>query len=202
MIPHIRNELRKAWGMCERHAWAALFVEAAFRSDFMHSAVLLYEDLMEIAVRALNARGAAKLFRIRLTLNESSPCIMCKMGIGPHSKAIAREELIETGKNLSNIIQFSRKTMNYWKETVCGICADQRSPIRCRKHLLEDLSKITDLVMESQRNMVNYIFKHLSHYSRSFRWEFRGTEMDDDRAALISAVGWCSGWRPLLSILK
>jgi len=35
----------------------------------------------------------------------------------------------------------------------------------------------------------------------SFRWENRGTETVEDMAALISAVGWCSGWKPLFSIM-
>jgi hypothetical protein len=47
---------------------------------------------------------------------------------------------------------------------------------------------------------VEYIFHHLSLYHRSFRLEFHGTETVEDMAALISAVGWCSGWKLFLSI--
>jgi len=42
----------------------------------------------------------------------------------------------------------------------------------------------------------------VTRFGRSFRWELRGTDTGEDRAALISAVGWCSGWRPLLSIVE
>jgi hypothetical protein len=40
----------------------------------------------------------------------------------------------------------------------------------------------------------------LATYERSFVF---GADLpsDQDRAALISATGWCSGWRPLLGLL-
>lgn len=40
---------------------------------------------------------------------------------------------------------------------------------------------------------------HVLRYSQSFVWGYHGTETDEDRAALLSAVGWCRGWQGLLA---
>jgi len=48
---------------------------------------------------------------------------------------------------------------------------------------------------------VGYIVRHLKNYMLSFRWENRGKKTTEDMAALISAVGWCSGWKTLFSIM-
>ena len=37
----------------------------------------------------------------------------------------------------------------------------------------------------------------LENYAWSFSWGFRGIDGPGDRAALISAIGWCSGWSSL-----
>jgi len=41
MDPGVRQRLRRAWGMCGRHAWGALAVETAFRPGFLHGPALL-----------------------------------------------------------------------------------------------------------------------------------------------------------------
>jgi hypothetical protein len=41
---------------------------------------------------------------------------------------------------------------------------------------------------------------HLEIYDRSFDWDRRNTEGPEDRAALFTAVGWLSGWGPLLTL--
>ena len=37
---------------------------------------------------------------------------------------------------------------------------------------------------------------------RSFRWEWHGTATEENRACLIAAVGWCSGWSELLTMIE
>jgi hypothetical protein len=56
--------------------------------------------------------------------------------------------------------------------------------------------------VEAEESFVRYLLNHLKAYSRSFRWEWRDTETVEDRASLISAVGWLSGWTELLELLK
>ncbi|MBI4011012.1 MAG: hypothetical protein HY359_01770 [Candidatus Rokubacteria bacterium] len=49
---------------------------------------------------------------------------------------------------------------------------------------------------------MRYIVDHVGVYSCSFRWECRGTDTAEDQAALVSAVGWCSGWQPWIPLLR
>ncbi len=194
MEPHVRSRLRRAWGMCERHAWGALAVEAAFRSDFLHGPALLYEDLMRRALVALELKGQWRAARLARRLRPAGPCHMCEMGLGSASRGMARPELIERGRDTGSLRVFAGRTRAYWWKTVCGQCLGDGSSPRCRPHLLEVVSGGGTVALTSHRALVERILKHLTVYARSFRWECRNTEGDEDRAALLSAVGWCSGW--------
>jgi len=202
MVPETRHALRRAWGFCERHAWAALLVEAGFRSSYMHGPAILYEDILGLAIPALNLRGPVKNLRLRINLREKGPCMMCEMGFGPETEGKASADVIERGGDSSNLWVFAEKTKKYWKRVVCGRCFGYESFYRCRRHLIEDASNGTIGDISSHRDVIEYIFEHLVIYARSFRWECKGTDTEEDRAALISAIGWCSGWGPLLSILE
>ncbi len=92
-------------------------------------------------------------------------------------------------------------TRRYWEPLVCGACAGTASPVRWRRHLVADLDygRIGDLV--PHRMLLVDVAHHLVRYARSFRVEQRGTETEEDRAALIGAVGWCSGWQTILDVL-
>lgn len=200
MVPDIRHRLRRAWGFCERHAWGYLLVEASFYRGYMHGAALLYEDLMSPALSAFPVQGPMKNWRLVRNLNSKGPCPMCEMGFGPQSKGMARPELIEKGRDATELVELARKTEAYWVKTICGRCAESGSFNRCRRHLIEDI--LTGKVERYSEHIsfVEYIFGHLCRYHRSFRLEFQGTETQEDIAALISAVGWCSGWKTFLSI--
>jgi len=195
MAPTVRESLWKGWGMCERHAWGFIAVEAAFRQGYMHGPAIVYEDLMRQAVRVFDHRNIFK------GLHEKGPCHMCELGYGPHSKGAARPDIVKAGRDLTEIRALARRTLPYWHGAVCGRCAGTGSKVRCRRHLIEDLSarKIKDLSMHEQ--LVRYIARHLGVYTLSFRYEYNGTETEEDVAALISAVGWCSGWETLLEVL-
>jgi hypothetical protein len=79
---------------------------------------------------------------------------------------------------------------------VCGTCAGRSAAARCRRHFCEDAARgLADV--HAQRELVETTAAHLTVYSQSFVWGYHGTESDEDRAALIVAVGWCSGWQGL-----
>ena len=107
-------------------------------------------------------------------------------------------ELSLTGYALQDL---AVKTAPYWEKALCGRCAGNDSPQRCRRHLVEEISQgvIKDLSLHV--SLVNDIETHMRMYNRSFCHGYHGTDTDEDRAALISAVGWCSGWKTLLSIV-
>ena len=202
MSPHVRQGLRKAWGSCERHAWGAVSVEASFRHGYMHGPAVLYEDLMGRALAAFEVQGPGKLWRVGRNLREKGRCPMCEMGYGPDSRGTARPEVVERGRDLSALRAFAGHTMPYWRTTICGKCAGNGSPARCRRHLLEDTSRSLIRDVSVQRLLVEDIVHHLEKFHRSFVWGFHGTQTDEDTAALITAVGWCSGWGLLLQIME
>jgi len=202
MFPSTRERLRKAWGFCGRHAWGALLVEASFRHGYMHGPAILYEDIMEKALLALAGKSWLKRWQTRMALRPKGPCLMCEMNYGPDSRATARPEIIQKGQDPTEIKKFCQRTKKYWEQMVCGQCAESNSLARCREHLLTEADRLSAAEFKEHQNFIRQIYEHICLYSRSFRWEFRGTESPEDEAALISAVGWCSGWQPLLAILE
>lgn len=64
MEADVRWRLRRAWGMCQRHAWGALAAEAAFRDNYFHGPAILYEDILERALRAFELAGPWPAARI------------------------------------------------------------------------------------------------------------------------------------------
>lgn len=201
MNPDVRNALRRAWGLCERHAWLALSIEASLRHCFFMGPVIVYEDLMERAHRIVTEKGPWGGLRRVMAFRARGMCLMCEMGLGPHSRGFASPEVIAKAIEVKELKKFAQQTRPYWEETVCGVCAGNRNRARCRPHLVEELMKGRKVNLLEQRELVTSITKRISVYSRAFVWEHRGTDTIADRAALISAVGWTSGWHPLLHLL-
>jgi hypothetical protein len=199
MSPSTRWRLRKAWGMCERHAWGWMVVEAAFRSGYMHGPAVLYEDVMGLALAAFEMRGPMKHGRLRRRLRLQGPCLMCEDEYGPNSKGFVKPHIVEQGRDLQELQSLARRTSGYWEKAVCGKCSGEDNPVRCRKHFIEDgsLGLVPDF--SAAEALVSYVVRHLEIYARSFQFEFKGTQTLEDEAALISAVGWCSGWKLILS---
>lgn len=201
MNPSTRQRMRKAWGFCERHAWGWMVVEAAFRSGYMHGPAVLYEDLMWLAMAAFEMHGPIQYGRLRRRLRPKGPCLMCQEEYGPESEGFVREEIVEQGRDLIELQRLARRTEQYWRKAVCGRCAGTDSTQRCRRHLAEDYLPDSSNGIAMHRSFVSYISLHLVRYARSFQFEFKGSQTDEDTAALISAVGWCSGWSTFLSIM-
>jgi hypothetical protein len=202
MSPFTRQRLRRAWGMCERHAWGFISVDAAYRHGWLHGPAVLYEDLMGRALALFDLKGPMKHRRIAGQLKEKELCLMCDSGFGPRSRGMANPAVIEAGRDLGHFRAFAMETKRYWEGLVCGRCAGDDSPQRCRPHLIEDASLGLVEDLSPHRALVSYVARHVVKYSRSFRWELRGTDTQEDRASLMSAVGWCSGWGILLRVLE
>jgi hypothetical protein len=201
MEPETRAQMRKAWGLCERHAWGWIAVESAFRPEYMHGPAILYEDLMERVVAFFNVFGPIQTPRVRRRLRERGACLMCESGFGPHSRAFVSDERVSRGRDLDHLRVFARRTLPYWHNAVCGLCAGTDSTIRCRKHFLEEANVTSADYFHFHKEFVIEMSRRLIKYSRSFIWGFHHTRTEDDAAALIMAVGWCSGWGTLLSIM-
>ena len=194
-----RERLWKAWGLCERHALGYLTIESSFRRGFVHGTAILYEDLMHRALPTFTLWSPLKRWQLARGHSDKGPCLMCEAGFGPETKGTAKPELVKKGRDLSGVITLARKTRPHWQKALCGKCLDDGSQQRCRRHLIEDLRMglIDDL--SGHYALVRYIARHVSKYARSFRFEYRDTETDEDKAALLSAVCWCSGWQLFVS---
>jgi hypothetical protein len=202
MEPEMRGRLRRAWGFCGRHAWGALAVEAAYRSGYyFHGPAVLYQDLMERGARALGRTAAAPARRLARRLRATGPCPVCEMGFARLGRGAAPEARIAQGRDARPLQTFAEKTQAHWWRTVCGVCLGAATAPRCRPHLVEALTRGGSVDLRAQGELAESLRAHVTAYARSFRWECRDTETDEDRAALVSAVGWCSGWQAWLPLL-
>jgi hypothetical protein len=127
---------------------------------------------------------------------------MCDMGLTSASRGIARPELIVQGRDLNSFRAFADRTKDYWERVACQRCCGNDGQPRCRLHLMERIARADFVDLAGERRFIEHILKHVTAYARSFRWECRNTETDEDRAALISAVGWCSGWSAFIQVVR
>ncbi len=202
MNPSTRTRLRRAWGLCQRHAWGWMVVEAAFRNAYMHGPAVLYEDLMTTAAPLFELHGPRQLFRLARRLKEKGPCLMCEEGYNASSKGFVKPHIVQQGRDVTQFQRLAGRTAAFWSRGVCGRCANTDSPLRCRIHLIEDLSTGDAKDIELHRDAFGDIVERLRRYARSFQFEFQGNRADEDEAALIEAVGWCSGWETFLVLLR
>ena len=200
MNPETRWNLRHNWGMCDRHSFGFVAAEAAYRHGFLMGQAVLYQDLMERAAAAFKTFAPVSAFNILFKLRETKPCFMCKLGYDLTSGSPSHFEFIEEGRNLDPIRAFARETAPYWRDLVCGCCAGNDSPSRCRIHLRKELVRgRADIA--GQRAMVQYISHHVSRYMESFVWGCPYPATVEDRAALIESIGWLAGWKPWLRLM-
>lgn len=199
-----RWALRRAWGLCERHAWAALAVEMAFRSDYVLGPAILYVDLLERCLAAVPHAGPMQGQRFLLHLRPTGPCMICDMGLYWATSGAAKPERLARGRRTDALTSYALQHRPQWQSTVCPVCLPRSSldaaptagPL-CRLHLLEQ----GEVDLDSLRSFLEVTHRQVSILDRSFMPEHRDTATAKDRAALLTAVGWLSGWRPLLALI-
>lgn len=202
MDADVRAKLRHGWGLCDRHTAAWLLVEAAFRGRYLHGPAVIYTELMEQAVAAFDLTGPWQARRLARRLDALTGCHLCALGLGAASAGFIVGDRLEIGRDPTALRAFMTASQGFWRESVCGRCAGTNAPARCRIHLCADLQQGIDREIANERARVERIARHLARYHASFVWEHRGTDTVEDRGALISAAGWCSGWRSLLALSR
>jgi hypothetical protein len=197
------NALLRAYGLCERHAWAYLSVEIAFRGRHLLGPAILYRALMERTLRAIHPRQYIRRPPIR-RLKATGQCLLCELNINPAGVGAAPRARLDRGRDSSGLRSFATSLAPFWRPQVCAICAGDAqqgvaSP-RCRLHLLADANARKPVDFIWQWYSLGELSARLAKYERSFVF---GADRSSDQncAALISAIGWCGGWRPLLSLL-
>lgn len=201
MDADVRARLYAHWGLCPRHALAFFVVEAAFRPHLIHGSAILYHALMQRAQHALDARGLHALAPsglVRRALRASGPCHMCSLGYGPRSTGNAPAERLAQGRDFANARAFARDNRRGWLPYICGQCAGTGVGPPCRRHLIESAGHDGGAALRAAHATVADIAAHLARFERAFRWDSRDTDTDEDRGALVAAIGWCSGWSEIL----
>jgi hypothetical protein len=201
MTPETRNALLRGFGFCERHAWAHLSVEMSFRKRHFLGPVILYRALAEKSVQAFRARPHVGLVSPLRHLQAAGRCFLCALNIDHSAAGAAQPTRLARGRDSSGLRSFATELAEHWRPKVCAICANApNSSNRCRPHLLADLKSRKAVDLSCQQDTVEELAARLARYEKSF---VAGADepTDQDRAALISAAGWCSGWRPLLALL-
>ena len=196
----VRQALWQGWGLCERHTFGWLCVEAAFRHRYLHGPAIVYAELLDRARDALAARGRLAEHRLGARLRSKGPCHLCALGYGPHSDGYAPQARTQAGRDPSNLRAFLHECRAAWQPYVCARCSAGHGDALCRVHLIAAIAAGTDAGLAAQRRLVEAIASGAARYEASYRWELRGSDTAEDRGAFVGAVGWCAGWTPLLQI--
>jgi hypothetical protein len=203
MNPETRNALLRGFGFCERHAWVHLSVEMAFRKRHFLGPVILYRALIEKAVHTCQAQGLGSR-RVVRQLRARGPCFLCTLNINHAFAGAASPARLDRGRDSSGLCVFSANLAPLWRPKVCAVCQGAaravETPARCRPHLLATAKMKEPIDLSWQQATLQELSERLIRYERSFAAGAHEPH-DRERAALIAAIGWCSGWRPLIALL-
>jgi len=203
MTPETRSVLLRGFGFCERHAWIHLSVEMAFRQRHFLGPVILYRALIDKAVQAVQPQRFASRHRIR-QLRASGPCLLCALNVSRAGAGASSQARLQRGRDSTKLCAFATNLAPLWCPKVCTLCAGTAEKAdalsQCRPHLLAAAKMKKPIDLSQQRGMLQELSEHLARYERSFV-AGAAEPRDYDRAALIAAIGWCCGWRPLIALL-
>jgi hypothetical protein len=192
------HRLMGAWGYCERHAWSSLVIEMAVLKGFVSRSAFLYFDLLQYAVEAgaETRRARGKLAR---RLGESNRWMICE--INPRRRGWLSDAEIDEARDQTRLRRFATELAPLWRQSRCPRCLGLATSGRfCRRHLKEAIETSLPVDIDEELRYLSSLVLRVETYAKSFMWEHRGSDGPEDRAALLSAIGWCSGWSPLASI--
>jgi len=128
------------------------------------------------------------------------------MRVDPAASGVSSQARLACGRDSSALRAFALKLEPLWRDHICGICGEKREQgpraNRCRRHFVADLQAGKRVDLAARQTALRDLASRLEVYERSFTLRQRRRATDADRAAFLAAVGWCSGWRPLLALLR
>jgi putative (di)nucleoside polyphosphate hydrolase len=193
-------QLMGYWGYCERHAWVSLAVEMAMLHGFCSRSASLYADILQQAVAVLAAESRSKERAVAKQLKERGTCMICN--VNPTRRGLLSYAELAKAKDPTRLRSFAEASAPFWLTDCCPRCiSGVTGGHLCRPHLIEALNEGVSLDLKSERDYLLNVLARLENYAWSFSWGFRGIDGPEDRAALISAIGWCSGWLSLAAIV-
>ncbi|HUZ32694.1 MAG TPA: hypothetical protein VMV19_11435 [Xanthobacteraceae bacterium] len=196
--------LVRGCGFCERHAWIHIGIEMSFRGDYLLGPTILYGELIDRAVRGIGDRASARPLLAQRRLQATGPCFVCALSVKGATAGACPQSRLKRGRDDGELRAFAKRTEPLWQKFLCSECLGQEFDTadarRCRRHLLAAFDRGTHVDFAKQKTMLEDLSMRLARHQASF---IAGGEEADDlvRAALIAAIGWCSGWRSLLARL-
>jgi hypothetical protein len=204
MVPETWNALLRSYGFCERHAWIHFGVEVSFRDEYLLGPTILYAELINKALHAISVPRSIGLPSLEHELRAYGTCFLCRMNLQNGFAGASPQTRLDRGRDNTTLRHFAGRLEAVWRGFLCSECAELESagsaPTLCRHHLLAAAKAHMPVDVLTQRNLLRGLADRVARYHNSFL--VGGPKANDqDRAALIAAVGWCSGWRPLLALL-
>jgi hypothetical protein len=200
------SRLLDGYGFCQRHAWVHLSVEMTFREQYLLGPTILYAALIEKALHAVSITPRVTRYFLEQKLRAGDACLLCALSITNSSPGASPRLRLCQGRDTRPLRTFASGLGRFWSDHVCDVCKNEdrnksRAELRlCRRHLLAEMRARRPVDLSFQQRMLHDLHDRVIRYQESFSAE-RPNASEQDRAALIAAVGWCSGWRPLLDLL-
>ena len=198
VTPETWNALLRSYGFCERHAWIHIGIEMSFRDQYLLGPTILYAELVEKALHAINTPRSTAGRELRA----GGPCFLCAMDLQGATAGACPQVRLARGRDARNLRDFASRLQPMWSFCLCPDCSGQAGSLtRCRQHLLAAIEADAPVDLRIQRDVLVDLSERVTRHQKSFL--AGGPQVNDqDRAALIAAIGWCSGWRPLLAQLS
>jgi putative (di)nucleoside polyphosphate hydrolase len=193
-------QLMRYWGYCERHAWVSLAVEMSVLHGFCSRSATLYADILRQGVAALAPERHQRQRVVAKELKGSGTCMICNAN--PKRRGLLSVPELSRAKDPARLRSFAEKSAPFWHSDRCPRCINGVTGGHlCRRHLIQALNEgaAPNLIFERE-HLVN-VLARLENYAWSFSWGFQGMDGPEDHAALISSVGWCSGWSSLAAVI-
>jgi putative (di)nucleoside polyphosphate hydrolase len=193
-------QLMGYWGYCERHAWVSLAVEMSTLRGFCSRSASLYVDILHQAATALAAESRSNQRAVAKQLKERGTCMICNAN--PRWRGLHSDAELAEAKDPATLRRFAESSAPFWNSDCCPRCiGGVTGGHLCRCHTFEAVSEGGSLDLKDEREYLLNVLARLENYAWSFSWGFRGMDGPEDRAALISAIGWCSGWSSLATLI-
>ncbi|WP_454872166.1 hypothetical protein [Paraburkholderia xenovorans] len=193
------------WGFCQRHTLGLLAVCASIPRSGLNTAAVLYERMTRDASVILR-RCASTGDSCGQLLRSEEPCPMCELGLNENSAGLIRREWLALPQSLERLRSLLNDTFDRWSPLVCSTCVHRAMGPLCRRHAADallvgceasDTSTPGVSAVDRELAMLDTLGTQLSAYLATFLPESAGVDTGEGVAALITAVGWCTGWEML-----
>lgn len=181
--PAVEASLRRAWGLCPRHAWALAALEAELTRGVAYDTTALHALVIGRAARVASTMGALTAAALRRRIASAAGCATCEYVSG-HQPAASPRPPTDTFPCFARLLGEAAPAL---ARVACPACLDGEGPV-CRPHLLAG-------VLSGHR-----LAPQLRDLARRLAALRDGLVTDahplrgDEAVAWIEGLGWLAGW--------